>query len=231
MHMRNAMHDVTGGTGPHAGRPIAATGAPAAAANAALVLVHGRGGDAADMLGLAELVAPPGTLCLAPQAAGNTWYPRRFNEPAACNEPHLSSALSVLDDLVDRLVRDGFAADRIALLGFSQGACLALEFARRRGQRLGAVIGLSGGLIGEAVAPPPPGAGPLGGMPVLLGCSERDPHIPLGRVRETEAVLRALGAEVTARIYPGGGHGINEDELGFARRLLARVVGAAPSAA
>lgn len=230
MPMRNTMRDVAGGMGTHAGRPIATTGAPAAATGA-LVLVHGRGGDAADMLGLAELVAPPGTLRLAPQAAGNTWYPRRFTEPVARNEPHLSSALSVLDDLMDRLVGDGFAADRIALLGFSQGACLALEFARRRAERFGAVIGLSGGLVGEAVAPPPPGARPLGGMPVLLGCSERDPHIPLGRVRETKAVLRALGAEVTARIYPGNAHGINEDELGFARRLLARAVGAAPGAA
>jgi predicted esterase len=93
------------------------------------------------------------------------------------------------------------------------------------------VIGLSGGLIGDAVAPPPAGTRPFGGMPVLLGCSERDPHIPLGRVRETEAVMRALGAEVVAHVYPGAEHGINEDELGFARRLLAQVVGAAPGAA
>lgn len=225
------MRDVTGGTGPHAGRPIAAAGASPGDAAGALILVHGRGGDAADMLGLAELVAPPRTVCLAPQAAGHTWYPHRFTEPVARNEPHLGSALSVLDDLVDRAAEAGLPPERIALLGFSQGACLALEFVRRRGRRLGAVIGLSGGLIGETLAPAPPDARPFEGMPVLLGCSERDPHIPLGRVRETEAVLSALGAEVTTRIYPGGGHGINEDELGLTRRLLARVVGAAPGTA
>jgi phospholipase/carboxylesterase len=225
------MRDVTGGVGPHAGQPIAAAGAPPGEAGGALILVHGRSGDAAGMLGLAEAVAPPGTLCLAPQAAGHSWYPHRFTEPVARNEPHLGSALSVLSDLVDRVGDAGVSPERIALLGFSQGACLALEFARRRMIRLGAVIGLSGGLIGDAVAPPPAGEKPFGGMPVLLECSERDPHIPLGRVRETEAVLRALGAEVVARIYPGGGHGINEGEVNLARQILSRMVGAVPGAA
>src|SRR5215207_1820470 len=159
------MLDVTGGTGPHAGQPIARAGAPLGDATGALILVHGRGGDAGEMLGLAELVAPPALACLAPQAAGHTWYPHRFTEPVARNEPHLSSALSVLSDLVDRLVGNGIPAERIALLGFSQGACLALEFALRRAQRLGAVLGLSGGLIGDRVAPPPAGARPFEGMP------------------------------------------------------------------
>ncbi|MBV1800097.1 alpha/beta hydrolase [Siccirubricoccus sp. G192] len=223
------MRDVTGGTGPHAGQPIATMGAPPAEAAGALILAHGRGGDAEEMLGLAGLVAPPALACLAPQAAGNTWYPYRFTEPVARNEPYLSSALAVLDDLVDRLVGDGVPVERIALLGFSQGACLALEFARRRAQRLGAVIGLSGGLIGDSVAPAT-GAPIFAGMPILLGCSERDPHIPIGRVRETEVVMQALGAEVVTRIYPGGDHGINEDEAGIARRILARVAGATPPA-
>jgi phospholipase/carboxylesterase len=191
--------------------------------------VHGRGGDAEEMLGLAGLVASPTMACLAPQAAGSTWYPYRFTEPVARNEPYLSSALSVLNDLVDRLVGEGLPAERIALLGFSQGACLALEFALRRRQRLGAVIGLSGGLIGDSVASAT-GQPIFAGMPVLLGCSERDPHIPIGRVRETEVVMRALGAEVVTRVYPGGSHGINEDEVGIARQILARVAGAAPPA-
>lgn len=224
------MRDVTGGAGPHAGQRIAMSGAPPGEAAGALILVHGRGGDAASMLGLAELLAPPRTLCLAPQAAGHTWYPHRFTEPVSRNEPHLGSALSVLDDLVNRVVDAGLPPERIALLGFSQGACLALEFILRRALRLGAVIGLSGGLIGEAVAMPPMNARPFGNMPVLLGCSERDPHIPLGRVRETETILRALGAEVSTRIYPGGSHDINEDELSLARHLLARMVGAPPGA-
>ena len=225
------MLDATRGTGPHAGRPIAAAGTPLAEAEGALILVHGRGGSADEMLGLVELLAPPRTVCLAPQAAGHTWYPHRFVEPVEVNEPHLGSALSVLGELLDRVAEAGIPPERTGLLGFSQGACLALEFARRRAQRLGAVIGLSGGLIGDRVAPPPAGARPFEGMPVLLGCSERDPHIPIGRVRETDEVMRALGAEVVTRVYPGSGHGINEDEVDLARRILARVVGAAPGAA
>ena len=225
------MLDATRGTGPHAGQPIAAAGTPLAEAEGALILVHGRGGSADEMLGLVELLAPPRTVCLAPQAAGHTWYPHRFVEPVEVNEPHLGSALSVLGELLDRVAEAGIPPERTGLLGFSQGACLALEFARRRAQRLGAVIGLSGGLIGDRVAPPPAGARPFEGMPVLLGCSERDPHIPIGRVRETDEVMRALGAEVVTRVYPGGGHGINEDEVDLARRILARVVGAAPGAA
>ena len=224
------MLDATGGTGPHAGQPIARAGAPPGDAAGALILVHGRGGNAGEMLGLAELVAPPALACLAPQAAGNTWYPYRFTEPVARNEPYLSSALSALGELVDRLVGDGVPAERIALLGFSQGACLALEFALRRARRFGAAIGLSGGLIGDRLAQPSAGVRPLQGMPVLLGCSEHDPHIPIARVRETETVMRALGAEVLTRIYPGGGHGINEDEVAITRRVLARVAGATPPA-
>ena len=224
------MRYVTGGTGPHAGQPVAAAGTTLAQATGALVLVHGRGGSAEEMLGLVNLVAPPRTACLAPQAAGHTWYPRRFIEPVEMNEPNLGSALSVLGELADRVAAGGVPFERIALLGFSQGACLALEFARRRAQRLGAVIGLSGGLIGDTVAPPLAGARPFEGMPVLLGCSERDPHVPIGRLNETEAVMRALGAEVVTRIYPGGGHGINEDEVGIARQILARMAEAAAGA-
>jgi predicted esterase len=225
------MRDVTESWGPHAERPVATAGAPLAEATGTLILVHGRSGSADEMLGLAKLVAPPRTAWLAPQAAGHTWYPHRFIEPIGANEPYLGSALSVLGELVDRVTAGGIPPERIALLDFSQGACLALEFVRRRAQRLGAVIGFSGGLIGDTVAPPPTGTRPFEGMPVLLGCSERDPHIPIGRVHETDAVMRALGAEVVTRLYPGGGHGINEDEVGIARQILARVAGAAPGAA
>jgi phospholipase/carboxylesterase len=220
------MHDVTKGTGPHTGQPIATAGTPLAAAAGALILLHGRGGSADEMLGLAELVAPPQTAWLAPQAAGHTWYPHRFIEPVEVNEPYLGSALSMLGDLLDRVAAGGIPLERIALLGFSQGACLALEFARQRAQRLGAVIGLSGGLIGDKIAPPTVGARTFEGMPVLLGCSERDPHIPIGRVRETDAVMRVLGAEVVTRVYPGGDHGINEDEVNLARQILFRMIGA-----
>jgi phospholipase/carboxylesterase len=219
------LREVTGGTGPHAGQPIITAGTPLAEAAMALILVHGRGGSAGDMLAVAEVVAPPRTACMAPQAAEHTWYPRRFVEPVEVNEPYLGSALSMLGDLVERIVAGGLPEERIAFLGFSQGACLALEFVRRRGRRLGAVLGLSGGLIGETVAPPQAGVRPFEGMPVLLGCSERDPHIPIARVRETDAVMRALGAEVVLRVYPGDDHGINEDEVGIARQMLTRISG------
>ena len=209
----------TGGSGPHAGRPVAQAGAALAEARAALILVHGRGGDAADMLGLAAHVAGPGIACLAPEAAGNTWYPHRFLEPPARNEPWLSSALSVLDDLV---ARTGLPPERVALLGFSQGACLALEFLARRRAPLGAVIGLSGGLIGDRL-PAVEQADVLGGTPVLLGCSREDFHIPEQRVLESEAVLRGLGAAVTTRLYEGGFHGVNAEEVELARAMLARL--------
>ncbi|MDB5381560.1 MAG: putative hydrolase [Rhodospirillales bacterium] len=220
------MRHVTGGTGPHAGQPIAAAGALPGAATGALILLHGRGGNAEEMLGLAGLVAPSSFGILAPKATDHTWYPYRFTEPVARNEPYLSSALSILGDLVDGLIGDGIVPERIALLGFSQGACLALEFALRRAERFGAVIGLSGGLIGDKVAPATVSP-TFDGMPVLLGCSERDPHIPLGRVRETEAVMQALGAEIVTRIYPGSSHDINEDEIGIARQILSRIAGTA----
>jgi len=142
-----------------------------------------------------------------------------FLAPIDQNEPRLGFALNVLSSLVDRLARDGVAADRVALIGFSQGACLSLEFAARHAQRFGAVIGLSGGLIG------PPGVprnyvGSFDSTPVFLGCSDVDPHIPVWRVHESADVFRRLGAEVDERIYPGMAHTINRDELDAVKRLL-----------
>ncbi|MBI0434560.1 alpha/beta hydrolase [Roseomonas sp. KE0001] len=208
---------LAGGTGPHANRPVALAGAPLASAAAALILVHGRGGGPEDMLALGRELAPPGMALLAPEAAGHSWYPHRFIEPTARNEPWLSSALSVLADV---LPRTGLPPEKVAVLGFSQGACLALEFLARRRAPLGAAIGFSGGLIGDRLGPVP-SEEVLAGMPVLLGCSRLDPHIPERRVLETEAHLRGLGAAVTTRLYPGGFHGVNQEEAALARTLLA----------
>jgi predicted esterase len=207
---------------PHGGRPVLAAGAPLERAAAALVLVHGRGGSARDMLALAREVAPAGVACLAPQAAGQSWYPFSFLAPIERNEPALSSGLAVLSGLIAETER-AVPAERIVLLGFSQGACLALEHAARNARRLGAVVGLSGGLIG------PPGtprdyAGSFAGTPVFLGCGDVDPHIPLERVAESAEVYRRLGAEVTERIYPGFGHAVNQDEMEFVRGLAAGLV-------
>jgi len=147
---------------------------------------------------------------LAPNAAGNTWYPYRFIEPTTRNEPYLSSALHVVADAIAAANAAGVPTEKVMLLGFSQGACLALEYAARNPQRYGAVFGLSGGLIGATL---PTYTGSLANTPVLLGCSDVDFHIPLARVQESAKAFRALGANVDERIYPNMGHTINEDEM------------------
>jgi predicted esterase len=198
-------------------------GAPLATARAALIMVHGRGASAEDILSFAGDLAQPGVAYLAPQAAKHTWYPNSFLAPIASNEPYLSSALAMLDSLVAQIAAAGVPAERLMLLGFSQGACLTLEYVARHARRYGGVIGWSGGLIGPDGAPRDyPGR--LNGAPVFLGCSDRDPHIPLARVEDTAVTLRALGADVTMRIYPDMGHTVSEDEIAFARQLLAALV-------
>jgi len=194
-------------------------GPPPASARLTMILVHGRGASAADILGVTGEIGADDIAYLAPDAPGRTWYPYSFLVPLEQNEPHLSAALQTLGDIVADLGRLGVATERIGLLGFSQGACLSLEYVARNAARYAAVVGFSGGLIG------PPGtprryAGSLGGTPVFLGCSDIDPHIPLARVHETRDVLTALGATVDERIYPGMGHTINHDELAAARALL-----------
>ena len=201
---------------------VVTSGAPLAQARAAAVLLHGRGGSAEDMLGLAEEFGQGEIAYLAPQAPGHTWYPSSFLAPLAQNEPHLGNALATVGATLDRLAQQGFAAERVALIGFSQGGCLALEYVARNAKCYGAVAGLSAGLIG------PPGtprdyAGALAGTPVFLGCADIDSHIPLARVHESRDVLEKLGAEVTERIYPGMGHTVNADEITHLSKLLAGV--------
>jgi predicted esterase len=213
-------------SGPHQGRPVQAAGRPLAEAEAAMILVHGRGGSPEDMLGLAAELRRPELAYLAPQAAGHTWYPTSFLAPLEQNEPGLSSGLQLLGELLAHLEHVGIPAERTVLLGFSQGACLSLEFAARNARRYAGVVALSGGLIG------PPGtprddAGSFEGTPVFLGCSDRDPHIPKTRVDESAHVFERMGAAVTERIYPGLGHTVNEDELDFVRGLLAPLAGLA----
>lgn len=198
--------------GPHAQARVLAAGVPLEEATAAAVLVHGRGATADDILGIASMVDPGGMAFLAPQAAGNTWYPYRFLEATERNEPWLSSALGLLSDLFAHLATAGIPPERTGLLGFSQGGCLALEYGARNARRYGALVGLSGGLIG-ADGVPRAHQGSLDGTPVFLGCSDADPHIPRYRFDETAEVLRGLGGKVDARIYPAMGHTINQDEL------------------
>lgn len=213
------------GADPHADVPVFREGPPLGEAPAAAILLHGRGGSAADVLGLARALEQPRLACLAPQAADSAWYPRSFLEPIEDNEPWLTSALAVVRRLLDTLAGSGVPAERTLLLGFSQGACLALEFAARNGMRYGGVAGLAGGLIG-APGTPRDYPGSLEGTPVFLGCGDRDPFVPLDRLEETALVLAGLEADVTRRVYPGMGHLVNEDELDHVRRMASLLVGA-----
>jgi predicted esterase len=194
-----------------------------AEAAAAMVMVHGRGATAESILSLADEFGRDDFAYLAPQAAGYSWYPYGFMAPMPQNEPGLSSGLARIGEIVAQLETEGIPPERIVFLGFSQGACLSLEFAARNARRYGAILGLSGGLIGPAGTPRDyPGS--FAGTPVFLGCSDRDPHIPRERVDESAAVLKAIGAEVTERIYPAMGHTVNEDEMSFVRQLLSAIV-------
>ena len=217
---------MTASTDPHAGTSTATAGVPLQSAARALVLVHGRGASAESILGLAADIRraggdlPDDLALLAPQAAGHTWYPYSFLAPEAQNEPFLTSALGRLGTLLAEVEAAGIAPEQTALVGFSQGACLALEYAARSGKRYGAVAALSGGLIGETLDTSRYRDG-IAGTPVFLGCSDRDAHVPLARVRESSAVLEELGAAVDERIYPGMPHTVNRDELEAVHALLA----------
>jgi phospholipase/carboxylesterase len=205
---------------------VAAAGAPRPRARAAAVLLHGRGSNGEDMLALAQEFGQRDVIYRAPEAPRGSWYPYSFLAPLDQNEPHLSDALATVGATLAQLAAEGFTAERVALIGFSQGGCLALEYAARNAKRYGAVIGLSAGLIG------PPGtprdyAGSFGGTPVFLGCSDIDSHIPLARVHESRDVLVRMGAAVTERIYPGMGHTVNADEIAHVTKLLAGI-GAVP---
>jgi len=194
-------------------------GEPLATARAAMILVHGRGASAADIMTLGAELMHPGVAYFAPQAAGNAWYPNPFTSPIESNEPYLSSALEVVGSLL-ATIEKSVPADRVILLGFSQGACLTLEFAARHARRYGGVVGLSGGLIGPDGAPRDyPGS--FDGMPAFMGCSDVDPHIRKDRVIEAAEVYRRMGAKVTAKLYPGMGHTVNEDEIKAALEIVA----------
>lgn len=207
---------------PHANQPVLTLGADRAAATSALILLHGRGASAQDILGLAgELDLPANMIALAPQAANSLWYPQRFIAPIAANEPWLSSALTRIQELVTELEQQGVPASRIVLGGFSQGASLASEFILRNPRRWGGLLVFSGGYIGPMDGTKRQPSGSLEGTPAMLGCSDIDPYIPLERFNETGALLEAMGAAVSLKVYPGMDHTINVDEIKRARQVLA----------
>lgn len=196
----------------HAGQPVLRRGPEPAQARLAVVLLHGRGDSAEGILALTGEFNVPDIAWIAPQAADHTWYPYSFLAPMDENEPGLGSALAVLGSLVETLSTEGIPAARLVIMGFSQGACLAQEFAARNAARYHAIIGLSGGLIGPPGTPRAYG-GSLEGTPVFLGCSDIDPHIPVERVHESAAVFTRMGAQVDERIYARMGHTVNADEI------------------
>lgn len=205
--------------GPHAGQPLRRIGAPLESAKAAVVAIHGRGAQAEDILTLASPIDVDGVAWLAPEAANHTWYPYSFLEPIEQNQPFLDSALSIVGGVVQHLEDSGIPANRIVVLGFSQGACLASEFVARNPRRYGGLIVFSGGLIGERIDLASY-AGSLDGTPVFGGCSDVDPHIPVERFDVTGRVLAQLGGDVDFRVYPGMGHTIVPDEANAARTII-----------
>lgn len=212
----------TSNTGPHQGQPIVTGGAPLATARGALILTHGRGATAESILSLAPLLGADDLAWFAPQASGNTWYPFSFLSPIPQNEPGITSGIQVLRDLVAYIEKAGIPAERIVLAGFSQGACLTLEFGARHARRYGALVGFSGGLIGPD-GTPRDYAGSLSGTPVFLGCSDVDAHIPLARVHESATLLTQLGGLVDERIYPGMPHTVIDDETAAVREIISKI--------
>lgn len=198
---------------------IRSAGEPLDRARAAMLMMHGRGARAEDILTLADQFARPGFSYLAPQALGNTWYPNRFLDPLATNEPWLTSALFTMSDVLAGITAAGIPPERTMLLGFSQGACLTLEFAARNARRYAGVVGLSGALIGPDDTQRDY-KGSLAGTPVFLGCSDVDFHVPKERVQQAADVLRHLGGAVTERLYPNLDHSVNQDEIEFVRGLM-----------
>jgi phospholipase/carboxylesterase len=208
---------------PHQGQPVRMVGEPINRARAAMVMVHGRSARAEDILTLTDQLARPGFVFIAPQAAGNTWYPNRFLAPLSSNEPWLSSALDLLNSVLTQIASYDIPFERTMLLGFSQGACLALEFAARNARRYGGLVGFSGALIGPDDTLRDD-TGSLDGTPVFLGCSNVDLHVPKERVQYTAKVLRRLGGDVTQRLYPNMEHTINQDEIDFVRAMMAELI-------
>ncbi len=209
--------------GLHQGKPVLTAGLPLRTARAAMLMLHGRGATAVDILSLVDYLAQPGFAYLAPEAAGNVWYPNRFSASLESNEPWLSSALKVIESLLDQTAAAGIPPERTILLGFSQGACLTLEYVARHARRYGGVAGLSGALIGPDDAPHAY-AGSLEKTPVFLGCSDVDFHVAKERVLDAAEILRRLGGEVAVRLYANMDHTVSPDEVAVVREMMQGLV-------
>ncbi|MEX2364607.1 MAG: alpha/beta hydrolase [Balneolaceae bacterium] len=205
--------------GPHQNQKIITGGADPEQAKGAMILIHGRGATAESILTLAGEFDEPGLHYTAPQAQGFQWYPYSFLAPADQNEPGISSGLQAIYDVFSGLESAGITKEKIIILGFSQGACLASEYVARHPGKYGGLAVLSGGLIGETLQPEKY-SGSLDETPVFMGCSDIDPHIPLERVHESARILEDLGADLTKNIYPGMGHTVIGDEIEEVKKMI-----------
>lgn len=210
-------------SGPHGDQPLVTAGAPLEVAEAALVLVHGRGARAQNFVQMADEFHQHGVAYLAPQAARNTWYPNAFTAPIESNEPERSSGLQAIDNAVSEATDSGLPSDRVMILGFSQGACLASEYVAHTPRRYGGLAVLSGGLMGRSVDLAEYD-GDLESTPVFFGCSDDDPYIPERRVHASSAIFEQLNGDVTKRLYEGLGHGINRDERESVSEMVANLL-------
>lgn len=206
-------------TDPHRSQPIETAGVPLEQATKAAIMVHGRGATARSILELSRELGQPDVGYLAPQAAGQTWYPNSFLVPVEQNEPGRSSGLGLIEKAVERVLKGELTYSNILFIGFSQGACLASEYVARNPRRYGGLAALSGGLIGASIDRDGY-SGNLDGTPIFLGCSDDDPHIPPQRVKETASVFEELNGQVTKRLYEGLGHRVNQDELEMIEHIL-----------
>lgn len=201
---------------------IVSAGIPAARAEKALIMLHGRGSTAEDILSLADYLETSGYALLAPRASENSWYPYSFLAPPRENEPWLSSAVGLIADIMEDLNNQGIPSDRICILGFSQGACLALEYAARNAARFGGIMAFTGGLIGDRIYYENY-KGDFHKTPVFIGTGDPDFHVPVERVNLTAEILRKMNAEVTLKIYKNMGHTVNQDEINLADNIIKRL--------
>jgi phospholipase/carboxylesterase len=200
-------------------KDIVTAGKKLTEAKHALIMLHGRGASAEDILGLAAHFNTSDFALLAPQATNHTWYPHSFLAPPQQNEPWLSSALSLVDELVSDIISAGITSDRIYFAGFSQGACLTLEYITRHARKWGGAVAFTGGLIGDKIYPENY-KGDFQGMPVFIGTSDPDVHVPVVRVLASASILKSMNASVTEKVYPGMGHTINNNEIELANQLI-----------
>jgi phospholipase/carboxylesterase len=198
---------------------IISSGKPLKADSKVLIMLHGRGGSAEDILSLSSYLDVKEFTLLAPQATNNTWYPYSFLAPPSENEPWLSSALTLLKDLLEEILQKGVPSSNIFFLGFSQGACLTVEFVTRNAARYGGIAVFTGGLIGDRIYNENY-KGDFENTPVFIATSDPDPHVPVERVYATANILKNMHAAVTEKVYPGMGHTINQDEIANANKLL-----------